>query len=200
MIALLWAFRARIIALAVFATFLGVVAATSVHIDQCGVHFGLPTGRGEEFPPDYNRSPFTTGTELATLTEAQHQISFTPGVPTSLGQPDRIFITAEEGVPSHSAIGLIYRPPSGQRLLLIESISAFTQASLEHLACWQPGQAGEWSLQDISVGPRALLIKGRASQTLMWLDRGLTFRATTDPSVQKTQLTNIASELRRAAG
>jgi hypothetical protein len=168
-------------------------------MDPCGLHFGLPTGQGEEFSPDYNRSPFGTGTEVATVTDAQHQINFTPAVPMSLGQPDRIFIMPAHGVPSHSAIGLVYRLTSGQRLLLIESISDFTQASLEHLACWQPGQSGEWSLQDISVGPRALLTKGRASQTLLWLDRGFTFQATSDPGVQKTQLTKIAAEIRRVA-
>ncbi len=47
-----------------------VAATTVIHVDQCGFHFGVPASHFEEFPPDYARSPFTTGGEAAALAEA----------------------------------------------------------------------------------------------------------------------------------
>jgi hypothetical protein len=187
-------------ALLVIAGVIAVVAlaaTTVMHVDRCGLHFGFPASQFEEFPPDYEHNPFAAGAEAATLAEAQNHIGFSPALPTSTGQPERIFFMPSNGSPTHSALAVVYRLTSGVQLRLIENTSLFTQSSLERLACWQPGQTGEWSLQDIPGGPRAVLIKGRTSETLMWLDHGLTFQATTDPNVEKTQLTKLVSEIHR---
>jgi hypothetical protein len=109
----------------------------------------------------------------STEARAAREMQFDLLVPSLLGDPVRIVITAPESAPPRFRLtGFVYDSPSGGRFWVLEAISQMTQTELESLASCDPatGCEGSWTMVPLPRGIRGLLIEGPVATSVIWLE------------------------------
>jgi hypothetical protein len=109
----------------------------------------------------------------STEARAAREMQFDLLVPSLLGDPVRIVITAPESAPPKFRLtGFVYDNPSRGRFWVIERISEMTQTELESLASCDPatGCEGSWTMVPLPRGIRGLLIEGPVATSVIWLE------------------------------
>jgi hypothetical protein len=114
----------------------------------------------------------------STEARAEHEMGFDLLVPSLLGDPARIVITAPESAsPEFRQAGFVYDSPSHGRFWVIEAVSQTSQEELESLTSCDPaaGCEGSWTIVGLPRGIRGLLIEGPVATSVVWLERDRRF-------------------------
>jgi hypothetical protein len=109
----------------------------------------------------------------STEARAEREMGFDLLVPSLLGEPARIVITAPESAPPKFRLtGFVYDSPSHGRFWVIEAVSQTTQGELESLTSCDPaaGCEGSWTIVGLPRGIRGLLIEGPVATSVVWLE------------------------------
>jgi hypothetical protein len=109
----------------------------------------------------------------STEARAEREMGFDLLVPSLLGEPARIIISAPESAPRESrSAGFIYDSPSHGRFWVIEAVRQTTQEELESLTSCDPaaGCEGSWTIVGLPRGIRGLLIEGPVATSVVWLE------------------------------
>jgi hypothetical protein len=109
----------------------------------------------------------------STEERATREMQFDLLVPSLLGDPTRIVITAPASAPPKFRLtGFVYDSPARGRFWVIEAISQTTQGELESLASCEPatGCEGSWTVVPLPRGIRGLLIEGPVATSVIWLE------------------------------
>ena len=155
-----------------------ILMASAPVPDVPGGHGGVPTGQRAPAPPSIDWDHPIVGVTVASSSEAYGHLSFTPTLPVKMGAPLRIMVDDAHSNRAGRQIAWVFQHPIYGRFVLTESITTFTQASLDALSdCTKStgGCQGTWTRLPLNHGRHGLLITGGPTTGILWIENGVTF-------------------------